>query len=176
MAHPSLELGDIQGDVLIGLQKNAEGFIFFKIVDDHSFKRLVRQHVIWRITSAQQAHYRELAIQQRNKPGQAPPGSFHGLNLGFTKDGMTQLLGARRARLDPPFERGADNRDTIEILHDPPASAWLKAYVSDRIDGVFLITGPNQSIVTFHHNDLLRSLGASIKVVYSEMGNTRPGA
>ncbi len=45
MEFPSLELGDIQGDVLVGLQKNAECFVFFKIVNPSSFKRLVKQHV-----------------------------------------------------------------------------------------------------------------------------------
>ena len=48
MGLPSLELGDIQGDVLIGLQKDAECFVFFKIVNLGSFKRLVKQHLTWR--------------------------------------------------------------------------------------------------------------------------------
>ena len=59
MELPSLELGDIQGDVLIGLQKNAEYFIFFKIVNTGSFKGLMKQHVRWRITTAWQANHQE---------------------------------------------------------------------------------------------------------------------
>ncbi len=78
--------------------------------------------------------------------------------------------------LDPSFENGADHQNTIEKLNDPPRSAWLREFVSDRIDGVFLITGANRSAVTSHCNELVRLLGASIKAVYSETGNTRPGA
>jgi Dyp-type peroxidase family len=100
---------------------------------------------------------------------------LHGLNLGFTKDGLTQLLDSGRPTLDLAFERGADHPDTIATLHDLPKSHWLPKFVSDRIDGVFLITGPNPSSVTSYSSELLRLLGRSIKVVSSEIGKTRPG-
>jgi Dyp-type peroxidase family len=103
-------------------------------------------------------------------------GSFHGINLGFSKDGLTQLLGAGRPALDPAFERGADHPDTTAALNDPPKSQWLAKFSSDRIDGVLLTTGPDRSSVRYQVNELLRLLGASIKVVYSELGNVRPGA
>ena len=41
-----LELDDIQGDILVGLQKYYEIFLFFKIVDPLLLKRAVRLHVI----------------------------------------------------------------------------------------------------------------------------------
>jgi hypothetical protein len=116
---PPLELGDIQGDVLIGLQKHAERFVFFKIADPSLFKRLVKLHIVRRITSAWQAHHREQLLGRRSHYGESP-GAFMGLNLGFTRDGLTQLLGAGRPRLDPSFERGADDPGTIERMHDPP--------------------------------------------------------
>jgi Dyp-type peroxidase family len=174
VGEPSLELGDIQGDVLIGLQKYAECFVFFKIVDPSLFKRLVKLHIVRRVTSAWQADHREQLIAQRSHYGRSP-GAFIGLNLGFTRDGLTQLLGSGRPRLDPSFERGADDPATTEKLHDPPAAVWLKEFRSDRIDGVFLITGPREALVNFHRAEVLRLLGSSIKVIYCEMGTTRPG-
>src|SRR5262249_44081783 len=48
-------------------------------------------------------------------------------------------------------------------------------FISDRIDGVFLVTSSDRSSLTSHSNQLLRAIGSSIKVVYSEIGNTRPG-
>ena len=47
-----LDLDDIQGDVPIGLQKDFEDFIFFKILNQGAFKFAVRRDVIGRITSA----------------------------------------------------------------------------------------------------------------------------
>jgi hypothetical protein len=41
-----LDPNDIQGDIVIGLQKDAENFIFFKIADKFAFKGLLKQHVV----------------------------------------------------------------------------------------------------------------------------------
>jgi Dyp-type peroxidase family len=171
-----LELDDIQGDILVGLQKYYEIFFFFKIVDPLLLKRAVRLHVISRITSARVAHRRELILRSRKGLGRQSIDPLRGLNVGFTKDGLTQIIGAARPALDPSFERGADHQNTIEMLNDPPRPAWILGFVSDRIDGVFLITGAHRSGVTAQCNEVLRLFGAAIKVVYSEMGKTRPGA
>jgi Dyp-type peroxidase family len=176
MRQPGLDLEDIQGDVFEGLQKYVENFIFFKVVDAAYFKWLIRRHVADRITSAARVHQQELEIQRRQRLGQKRYQPFQGLNLGFTKDGLTQLIGSARPRLDPAFELGADHPHTIGTLNDSPRSDWVKAFVSDRIDGVFLITGPDASFVTLRSNELLRLLSSSIKAVYAEAGNTRPGA
>jgi len=151
-----LDLDDIQGDVLEGLQKNVENFIFFKIVDPIFFKSMLKQYVVNRITSAQQANHRGMITQRRKKLGQARSHRFHGINLGFSYNGIRQLIGAALSKLDPAFERGADHQDTIKMLNDPPSSTWVKKFVSDRIDGVFLITGPDRPSVTSHSDELLR--------------------
>jgi len=171
-----LDLDDIQGDVLEGLQKNVENFLFFKVVNKIYFKDIVRRYISGQITSARQVNDRQTTIEQRKKFGQGRSDRFQGVNLGFSKEGLTQLVATGGLKLDPAFERGADHQGTIEALNDPPRSVWLKKFIADRIDGVFLITGPDQSSVMFHSNELLRLLGASIKVVYSEIGNVRPGA
>src|SRR6516164_5286977 len=176
MRQTPLDLADIQGDVLQGLQKNHENFIFFKIASPVSFKHLTKIWTLRSITTADRVHDRELASDLRKRRGQKAYESFQGLNLGITKTGLDRLIGAGRPKLDPAFERGADCPETIEALNDPPKSLWLRNFVTDRIDGVFLITGPTLSSVTMHSNELLRSLGSSIQVVYSEIGNVRPGA
>src|SRR5215468_10581432 len=170
-----LELGDIQGDIVIGLQKDFEDLVFFKIIDRSAFKTRLKQYGIGRITTAQVAHQRESAIHRPHKLGPRTRERFAGLNLGFTQHGLDQLVGDGRPRLDLSFEKGADNPDTITALSDPPKSAWLRHFVSERIDGVFLLTGPNRSLVASHSNQLRALLSSSIRIVYSEIGNTRPG-
>jgi Dyp-type peroxidase family len=170
-----LELGDIQGDIVIGLQKDFEDLVFFKIIDRSAFKTRLKQYGIGRITTAQVAHQRESAIHRPHKLGLRTRERFAGLNLGFTQHGLDQLVGDGRPRLDLSFEKGADNPDTITALSDPPKSAWLRHFVSERIDGVFLLTGPNRSLVSSHSNQLRALLSSSIRIVYSEIGNTRPG-
>jgi deferrochelatase/peroxidase EfeB len=57
----------------------------------------------------------------------------------------------------------------------PESLDWLKEFVGDQSDGVFLVTAHDPAFLTFHRNQLLGFLGSGIKVVYSERGNTRPG-
>lgn len=166
---------NIQGDVIIGLQKNAEYFAFFKIIDIFAFKQAVRIHIVKRITSARLAQQREQSIADDRANGVRTGNAFIGLNLGFTQTGMTQLLGASRPKLERAFERGADHPDTIEALCDPDRSTWRQEFTSDRIDGIFLITGRDQQHVSFFLNQLLSFLSGSIKTVDSEIGTTRPG-
>jgi Dyp-type peroxidase family len=170
-----LELRDIQGDVLIGLQKQAELFLFFKIVDIAGFKAHLRQHVTSELTSAARAHERERLVYDRQQRREPPSEAWLGLNLGFTPEGMTQLLGAQRPPLEPAFERGADSPATIALLCDPPLERWLPDYRSDRIDGVFLITGPNAYSVRHRGDSLRQRLVPAIKTIYSEIGTARPG-
>ena len=175
MRQLSLDLYEVQGDVLEGLPKHYEGFVFYKITSLGSFKQRLKQDVIPKITNALQVHDIELAIQSREARGYKKLDSFAGLNLGFTKDGLAQLVGIR-PKLAPSFENGANHQETIKKLNDPPPSKWLKEFVSDRIDGVFLLTGPDRTSVMFQSKELLRKFGSTIKAVYSEIGNTRPAA
>jgi Dyp-type peroxidase family len=173
---PVLDLDDIQGDILQGLQKNSENFIFFKIQDVHAFKSALKANVIGRITSALLVREREKINQRRKKQNEPPVDKWLGLNLSFTKDGLTQLLGTNRPQLDPSFERGAADQATISALNDPATSTWVKKFQSDRVDGVFLVTGPDEALVESHSSEFLNVLGNSISVVYSEIGNVRPDA
>ena len=170
----TLELRDIQGDILIGLQKQAELFLFFKIIDTVAFKASLRQYVTEEVTSAARAHERERRVYERQRTNEPQTEAWIGLSLGFTSRGMTQLLGPGRPRMEAAFERGAEDRETIELLHDPPHETWRKEFHSDRIDGVFLIAGPNTYSVTSRGNWLRERLGSTIKTVYSEMGTVRP--
>ena len=132
-----LDLDEIQGDVLTGMQKDAELFLFFRIVDSNRFKYLARGSVIGRVVTARRVQERKRIATQRLHRGAREP--WLGLNLGFTKDGMTELLGPRRPPMERAFERGAAHPDTIARLNDPPPATWVEDYRSDRIDGVFLI-------------------------------------
>ena len=42
---PQLEIDDIQGDILIGLQKDFEWFVFFQITDLDKFKEFARNNL-----------------------------------------------------------------------------------------------------------------------------------
>ena len=97
MDTPGPDLLDIQGDIPIGLQKRAELFLFFKIVDPARFRDLAREVAVGRLTSVQRVLQRERLAEERRRLGERGNEPWLGLNLGFTKDGLTQLLGTARA-------------------------------------------------------------------------------
>ena len=130
--------------------------------------------MVKRVTSADLVRRRELILHRRNV-GVSTYDRFAGLNFGISKSGLTQLIGNQKEPLDPAFEQGAGHPDTIRRLNDPPASRWLLQFVSDRIDGLLLITGPDRASVLLRSKQLLTLLGRSIKVVHSEIGAARPG-
>ena len=66
---PRLDLDDIQGDVLLGLQKDFEDFMFFKIVNAALFKRSMYQYVLKRVTSTRQVQHRGLMIRNCQRMG-----------------------------------------------------------------------------------------------------------
>ncbi len=172
---PRLELDDIQADLLTGMQKNAELFGFFKITDPPRFKAQLRQYLAGQVATTRMAREREARIRQRRRLQEAMSELWSGLNVGFTGSGLTRLLGAGRPRLEPAFERGAGDPETIAALADPPVSTWVRGFRPDRIDGVFLIAGPDPSFAAYHGNALRERLGSAIEIVYSEVGKVRPG-
>ena len=172
---PRLDLDAIQGDVLAGLQKNAELFLFFAIADATRFKALTRQYVVRHLTSTRTVIGRERLLAERQRAGEPALEPWLGINLGFTAAGLTRLLGTKRPRLEAAFERGADHPQTIAALADPPPSRWVKGFDPGRIDGIFLVTGPDARFVSGQGDALRRNLEGSIVPVYSEIGTVRPG-
>ena len=104
----------------VGMRKNAELFLSFKITDALRFKTLMRQYIVGQVTNASTTVERERIIEARKQGRPASTGLWLGLNLGFTWEGLKQLLGARRPKLDPAFERGAADSATVARLNDPP--------------------------------------------------------
>lgn len=171
----ALEMQDIQGDLLVGMQKNAELLLFFKITDAPRFKDIVKRQLISRVTTARTVNEREQRVERRTTYGGTGYEEWIGINLGFTKDGLTQLLGESRPRMEAAFERGADAAETVAALHDPDPGTWIAKFRSDRVDGVFLIAARNKASATFIGNTVGAQLSGSIKIVYSEVGTARQG-
>ena len=103
---PALDLHEIQGDVLIGLQKNFERFIFFKIAEVAAFKSALRKRIAHRVTSTLTVKAREFELRDHKTNGRKDPLPLVGLNLGFTNTGIKKLLASADLG-DASFNKGA---------------------------------------------------------------------
>jgi Dyp-type peroxidase family len=178
---PAIDLDQIQGDVLIGLQKFAEQFLFFQIKDVAGFKLLLRKKIALRITTTRVVQEREFHLRDHKNQGHTNPLPNIGVNIGFTASGIGKLLPATnngQTLGDTSFAVGA--KAQAKSLGDPVDAAgspttWLPQFLNNTIDGVFLVTGGSDADVNTEANNLLGILGASVVAMFQENGDVRPG-
>jgi Dyp-type peroxidase family len=149
-AEPQLEIDDIQGDILVGLPKDFEWFIFFTIQNPEKFKKFARDNLVTRITSTAEALTWESALQTVKGGTKLP---LIGLNVALTKSGLKKL-GVSDTVNDDSFDRGMANQTAD--LH-----------------GVIMITGPTQEAVDRVHKQLTDNRDGW-SLVSEECGQTRP--
>jgi Dyp-type peroxidase family len=185
----NLEVAQIQGDILIGLQKLVQRFVFFEIANVDSFKSILRQQVSGGlVTTTQVAKDREQILSQSS--GQNL--SLIGVNIGFSNTGMQKLIpGADLG--DSSFGAGAKLRaiamtstpdptgagpDT-QPINDPSVegvpSTWDAKFLGN-IDGVFIITGGSGSDLGMQTQALKSAFGTSWLPLDPEDGQVRPGS
>ena len=172
---PVIDLDDIQADVLIGLQKKAENFVFFTIPDAAAFKARALTTLVRQITTVGQALIAERMLAV-NKAADGPLLRVRGLNLGFTAEGL-KVLGSDTAGMDASFLAGASTQ--APSLNDPldgtgKLSTWLPQF-RDEIHGVLLVTGETPEAVDEHTDKVVGDLGNAIQEVRRERGVVRPG-
>jgi Dyp-type peroxidase family len=183
---PVLAIDEIQGDVLLGLQKQAQAFIFFSIFNVGNFKKRFTTFVLKRVTNTRQAQTIEKLLAA-NKALHGPLiKEVRGLNVGFTNSGIAKLAGSNAGK-DASFLAGAPARaaagpqpDGFPPINDPrdangKLTTWLPQFADGNIDGIIFITGASESSVDAEADTVVADLTDSIAVVYRENGKVRPG-
>ena len=188
-APAALELHDIQGDVLIGLPKKFQVFLFFTIENSALFKTRFRDSLLNRVTTTEQVQTQMSQIAASKRAGHTDLLPIFGFNIAFTSPGVTLLTGSS-AGMDSSFVAGAKqqalNPQPVAAvpgvgINDPRDEAghlttWKPEYVDDaRIHGVMMFTGPQSAPVLAHVQDALNALAPSIAEVRREIGQVRPG-
>ena len=171
-----LELDEIQGDVLLGLQKFFERFVFFEIKDVKTFKAALRHKVAHRITTSRTVELREFQLRDHKNQGSKTVLPNVGLNLGFTNSGILKLVPGANLK-DPSYAVGAKAQaaslnDPVDAQKNP--NTWVPQFLNANIDGVFLITGGTQAAVDEEAVTVLAVLGATVTVSFDQTGNVRP--
>nr|WAW38278.1 DyP-type peroxidase [Auricularia auricula-judae] len=160
----TLNLSDIQCDILVGMKKKLEQFYFFTINEPKSFKAKLHNSVVPQITST---------LQMLSPSSGGPPAQpMVALNMAFSQTGL-QRLGITDNVNDPPFSAGqfvdANN------LGDPGTANWVKAFTATQLlHGVFLIASDDQSLVDTEVAFLEALFGTDMTKLYSLQGSIRP--
>ena len=185
----ALELHDIQGDILIGLPKKFQVFLFFTIENAAEFKTRFRSALLDRVTTTAQVRSQMEAIAASKKAGASELLPIFGFNVAFTSPGIVALIGSS-AGMDASFVAGAKaqatNPQPVSVVpgvgfNDPQDASgrlttWKPEYLEDGlVHGVMMFTGPQSAPVLARVENALAALGSSVSEVRREIGQVRPG-
>ena len=171
---PQLEMDQIQGDILVGLQKDAELFVGFVILDVGRFKRFLSG---LRITSGLDALRAQASIEAMRANGGHGRLDIRGRNIGFTHDGLRKLGAPGLDAADPAFREGLAHR--AAGLNDPPSGPgavanWLVGNGVGPLDGMVLLTGRDRPTVNAMLHDLDLAAGDNCwRPFFTGCGSTR---
>jgi Dyp-type peroxidase family len=176
-APPDLDFTNIQGDILEGLPKKYQSFVFFTIADANLFRKGLKDIVPLITTTAQATADLAIIDQHKRQHGESLI-KLVGTNIAFSHDGLTALnitddLG------DPDFTAG--QLKAAPALGDPltPGSttdpAWEPAFKA-TIHGCFNITGESRQTINDRVSKLEATLKGAIKTVNRVDGAVRRGA
>ncbi|QRV75636.1 Dyp-type peroxidase family [Ceratobasidium sp. AG-Ba] len=171
----TVNVDNIQGDIIVGLPKKKEEFMFFNIIDQAKFKAAMPS---LQVTSTGDVIRSRDAIAEAKKanPGTLIPLAL--LNIAFSQKGL-DALGIKDDLGDRVFSAGQladagnlrDEGTTIDNTFDPK---WEQAFKT-RIDGVLIVAGESWVSVNKKVDDTLKTFGTSIRVIYNLKGSVRPG-
>jgi Dyp-type peroxidase family len=180
----TLDFDNIQGDILQGLPKKVESFVFFAITNPVQFRQSLKS-IIPLITTTAQAIQDNKAIEAHKGKGNKDLLKLVGTNIAFSQKGL-HALGINDDLGDPIFSAGqladASNNFANNGLSDPGVvtgdktdPAWEPAFKED-IHGCILITG--DTLITIHERStqLDGILGSSVKKIVAPCGAVRPGS
>ncbi|KAH7103750.1 DyP-type peroxidase [Auriculariales sp. MPI-PUGE-AT-0066] len=155
----TLNISNIQCDILVGMRKKLELFYFFQIDDPKLFKTVLHTTIISWITPT------SAMLSTSTQPQVA-------INIAFSQTGLS-TLGITDNLGDTPFTK-AQVTDA-KFLGDPGIGDWKKVFtVPDKLHGVFLIASDDQSLIDTAVNFLESSFSTSMHNLYKLQGNIRP--
>lgn len=180
---PTLDFTNIQGDILEGLVKKFETFVFFAITDATHFRQRLKA-IIPLITTTTQALANSKAIADHKANGNSDLIKLVGTNIAFSQTGLT-ALGIKDNLGDSLFRKGqlADASDGVNGLGDPGVvngstvdPAWEPAFKEKGLPhGCILITGESQATISERLQEIETKLAGTVKTITQVDGNVRPG-
>ncbi|KAG8684865.1 hypothetical protein FRC08_013445 [Ceratobasidium sp. 394] len=170
-----VNVDNVQADIILGLPKKKQEFLFFLIIDPAKFKSAISSLQV--TSTGDVIRSREaIAKAKQENPGSLVPLPL--LNIAFSRHGL-DALGITDDLGDAVFSAGqradahnlGDDGKTIHGKFDPN---WEQAFKT-RIDGVLLAVGETWVTVNAKIEEILKTFGDSLRVVYNLKASVRPG-
>ncbi|KAM0756152.1 Dyp-type peroxidase [Meredithblackwellia eburnea MCA 4105] len=171
----------VQGDVILGLQKRVECFILFNIANAKAFQHLLKSTVASKISTTGQVQQAQAQIDEVRKNGGRIWLPISHVNIAFSAAGLSTL----GVNLATDFAShtaflGGQQADVLANLNDPvingKLSTWKDVYLGKKIHGVLVVTAHTQDSLDKKVIELQSDFASSIHVLARVCGRVRPGA
>ncbi|KAF8517632.1 hypothetical protein JB92DRAFT_2905084 [Gautieria morchelliformis] len=156
-AAASLDLNNIQGDILIGMKKKIELFYFFHINNVKSFKKSLKILAPLITTTTQ-------LLDVSKQPDAL-------VNVAFSQTGLTALA-VNDTLGDPVFAKG--QFFDAANLSDPTVN-WVQPFKGTNIHGLFILASDSNILINVELAAIKLLFGSSITMLHSLQGQVRPG-
>ncbi|KAJ7590001.1 fungal peroxidase [Mycena floridula] len=156
-----LDLGNIQGDILIGMKKNKELFFFFQINDAPTFRSHLSADIHPLVTNVTEL------LSNDTQPATL-------VNIAFSQAGLN-ALGVTDQLGDSLFSTG-QAAGAADLGDGPGAGTgnWEPAFVPGTIHGVLILASSTTDNINSQLASLQATLGTSITESYRLLGEARP--
>ncbi|KAI3397700.1 hypothetical protein diail_10469 [Diaporthe ilicicola] len=177
----SIDLNNIQGDILSGLPKKAETFFFFEIDKNHvnDFRaRLLKVVPLIASDKSVSSGRDQIAAHKRNHSSLL---SLALANISFSSKGLKKIgINAAEAN-DSGFTAGM--LPDAKELGDAGTSAdgkpfdpkWVPEFKKGSIDGVIFVAGDSEHSINGKLDEILAILRNTVNKVINISGHVRPG-
>ncbi|GJJ07940.1 hypothetical protein Clacol_002147 [Clathrus columnatus] len=160
VASKKINTKDIQGDILVGIKKAKESFLFFQITNSNSFRSKLGKQIYSRVTSV---------AQLLADPSQQPTTA---LNIAFSQAGLT-AMGIFDPIGDSDFSGGQFG--AAGTLGDNTTN-WDPAFTSGQVHGVLMFISNTTDNINSELNEVQSMLSDCITPIYRLDASARPGA
>ncbi|KAK7442538.1 dye-decolorizing heme-containing peroxidase [Stygiomarasmius scandens] len=180
----TLDLQNIQGDILVGIPKKTQTYFFFQIEGDPSLFRKALVDVVPLIKSSSQVQKDRDALKEHKRKGDKSLIPMAGAqiafsNAGLVKMGITGVASPSKPATDPfitgQFKDAFTLGDAGTGTQDDFVPAWDPAFGNANIDGLIFVGGDCHDSVNKELHKIKLILGPSVKKVIEIVGDTRPG-
>lgn len=141
LREPELAIDEIQGNILLGFNKDFEALLFFKIVDAASFRRWLHG-IAGRVTTTREVLLFRRSLRELRRDGAERTLRAVWLQVAFSHAGLKKLVSSAEIGKfrDEAFLQGLAARSE-RILRDPPGSArsWVIGGPHNPADALVLV-------------------------------------
>ena len=167
---------EVQGDVVVGLLKQVECFLFVRITDKDGFLQVLADNARHLITSTAKAQAQRDKAKKFKGENNGAHMEMTAVNIAFSAKGLKALRVDQEGLDTEVFGKGQE-KHAVAALGDLGDGAnplsWEPLFKGKKIDAVWIVTGSDQGSVDAKIKEIVRLFHGSFAELGREYGKVR---